>query len=178
MTAYATPTELAGFLQKDIDTYSAQLVLDKASALFSVKADTQFLPTTAVWSTIGNGRTELRIPFWPIISVTSITVAGVTVTDYSRIKRTLFRLIGWGVPGRYPPDEVVVTLSHGYAAVPEDVKGAVLETAGAAYQSPDNTTLSESIDDYAVKFSAEAGGLALSHSASQLAALYRGTFTG
>jgi hypothetical protein len=176
MTAYATPADLASYLQvASVDTASAQLALDKASALFSVRAGTQFLPTAAVWIIPGTGWTELYIPYRPVISVQTVKISGVTITDYTLIKRTLYRLLGWGVPGKYPPDSIEVDLTHGYAAPPDDVIGAVLETAGSAYQSPDNTVGSESIDDYSVKFT-DIGGMMLTPSARELADLYRGTW--
>ena len=87
----------------------------------------------------------------------------------------LYRLIGFGVPGMFPPDALEVDLTHGWAAVPDDVKGAVLETAGAAYMNPDVSTSSESIDDYSVHSAPNIGGMMLSPSAAMLADLYRGT---
>ena len=70
---------------------------------------------------------------------------------------------------------IEVDLTHGFAAVPDDVKGAVLESAGAAYSSPDVTVKSESIDDYTVSSAANSGGVMLSPAAEKLADLYRGT---
>lgn len=173
--AYATPTDLATLLQKDVDTASAQLALDKASELFSRHAATWWTPTSTTYQTAGLGWTELYLPFRPINSITQVRVAGVVVTDYTRIKMVLYRLLGWGVPGRYPPDLIEVDLVHGYSTVPDDVKGVVLDMAASAYQSPDNTVAGESIDDYTVKFT-DVGGIMLTESAAQLAERYRGLF--
>jgi hypothetical protein len=175
MTSYATLDDLASFLQKTIDNSTGQLALDTASELFAREAATWFAPTSTTFQIPGTGWTELYLPFRPIISVSAVRIAGVTVTDYSRIKFILYRLQGWGIPGRYPPDLVEVDLIHGYAAAPNDVRGAVLETAATAYQAPDNTTASESIDDYTIKFT-NIGGMMLSPSAMDLAARYRGTW--
>lgn len=178
---YATAEELASYLQQDVDTSSATLALQITSQMFSTRANTAFLPTTTTYQVEGHGWTRIRLPFRPIISIQAvriITAAGVTttVTDYTRIKQVLYRLSGWGVRCAFPPDMIEVDLTHGLAAVPDDVKGVVLESAGAAYSSPDITIKSESIDDYSVSSAPNSGGVMLSPSAEKLADLYRGTF--
>jgi hypothetical protein len=172
---YATVLELASYLKMDVDTATATLAIQTASQLFSVRANTAFTAVTVTYQAVGQGYWQLALPYRPIISVSAVRVAGVAITDYTRIKTVLYRLQGFGVPGRFPPDLVEVDLTHGYAAVPDDVKFAVLETAGGAYSSPDVTVKSESIDDYSVSSSADSGGMALSKSAQDLADLYRGT---
>lgn len=177
---YATVSELASFLQQDVDTATATLNLQVASQLFSTRADTMFLPTTVTYRTVGLGYRQLKLPFRPIISIQQVRIinqfsGALIITDYSQIKTVLYRLIGFGVPGMFPPDAVEVDLTHGFSAVPDDVKGAVLETAASAYVSPDTTTTGETIDDYSVHFSSLNGGMMLSPSALTLADLYRGT---
>lgn len=175
---YASALELASYLKQDVDTSTATLALQVTSQLFTVRANTAFLPTTVTYQTIGQGYWQLYLPYRPIISIQAVRIIGLggtlTVTDYSRIKTVLYRLIGFGVPGMFPPDLVEVDLTHGYAAVPDDVKGAVLESAGAAYMNPDITTKSESIDDYSVSSAPNSGGVMLSPAAQALADLYRG----
>jgi hypothetical protein len=46
MAQYATASELASYLQKDLDTATAVQALTLASADFSNAADTWFTPTT------------------------------------------------------------------------------------------------------------------------------------
>jgi hypothetical protein len=178
---YATASELASYLQQDVDTSSATLALQTTSQLFTLRANTAFLPTTVTYQVEGCGYSQIRLPFRPIISIQAVrivTASGVTttVTDYTRIKQVLYRLAGWGVRSAFPPDMIEVDLTHGFATVPDDVKGAVLESAGAAYSSPDITVKSESIDDYSVSSAANSGGVMLSPAAEKLADLYRGTF--
>jgi len=177
---YATEAELASFLKQDIDTSTATLALQTASALFSTRAQTWFAPTSTTWSTPGVGARQLYLPFRPIISVDAARIidsVGTTtvVTDWKLIRGVLYRLAGWGVPGVFPPDEIQIDLTHGYAAPGDDVKGAILETAGASYMSPDITTAQESIDDYVIKAAPNAGGMSLSPAAEKLADYYRGT---
>jgi hypothetical protein len=86
----------------------------------------------------------------------------------------LYRLIGFGFQWAFPPDLIEVDYTYGETVVPDKVKGAVLETAGAIYSSPDITVVSEQIDDYSVKTAANAGGFHLSPAAKDLADWYRG----
>jgi hypothetical protein len=177
---YATASELASYLQQDVDTATATLNLQVASQLFSTRADTMFVPTAVTYRTEGLGYRQLRLPFRPIISIQQVRIinqfSGTSIiTDYYQIKTVLYRLIGFGVAGMFPPDAVEVDLTHGWAAVPDDVKGAVLETAATGYMGPDNTTTGETIDDYSVHFSSTTGGVMLTPSAQTLADLYRGT---
>lgn len=177
---YATEAELASFLKQDIDTSTAKLALQMASQLFSTRADTMFAPTTVTYQVQGLGYRQLFLPFRPVSAVSAVRIinqfAGtLTITDYTRIKSVLYRLIGFGVPGMFPPDMVEVDLTHGYAVAGDDVKGAVLETAGACYMNPDVSTAGETIDDYTFKLAPNLGGMSLSPSALALANLYRGT---
>lgn len=178
---YATPGDLASYLQRsDLDTSSATLVLQTASQMFSTRADTMFAPTTVTYQTEGLGYRQLKLPFRPVSTVTQVRIINqfsgtLIITDYSRIKTVLYRLIGFGVPGMFPPDMVEVDLTHGYASAPDDVRGAVLETAATAYTDPVAATISEQIDDYAVKSAPNIGGMMLTPSAVALADLYRGT---
>jgi hypothetical protein len=125
------------------------------------------------------GQRQLYLPFRPVTAVSAVrivsAVAGtLTVTDYARIKTVLYRLSGFGVPGVFPPDMAEVDLTHGYTAATDDVRGVVLETAAAAYMSPDVTVKSESIDDYSISSAPNSGGVMLTPSAEKLADLYRG----
>src|SRR6266496_1251821 len=110
---YATASELAGYMQQDLDTYTATLALTVVSAEFS----------------------------------------RVAVTDWTLIRRTLYRTAGFGAwYATMPPAKIEIDLTYGYAAPTDDVKGAVLECAAAIYEQPDGTVTAENIDDYAVRY--------------------------
>lgn len=175
MALYATPTELASYLQMDLDTSTATLVLTVASGQFSLYADTQFASTAATYTTLGTPFISLALPFRPVIAVQAVRINGATVTGYTLIKNTLFRPAGFGTPLNSPPDVVAVDLTHGYTAVPDDVKAAVLDMAAQAYSVPVGAVVSESIDDYAIRYANASGGVQLTPFARDLAALYRGT---
>lgn len=173
---YATASELASYLQQDVDTATATLVLQTASQMFSSRADTMFAPTTVTYTTLGTGCTQLVLPFRPVTAVSAVRVATVVVTDYTRIKSTLYRSSGFGT-WAFPPQTVEVDLTHGYATVPDDVKGAVLDMAALAYAVPVGAVTSESIDDYSVRFG-NSSSVRLTPIAEDLADRYRGTWAG
>lgn len=175
MVQYATADELAGKLQKDLDTYSANQVLTLASSMFSLEADTWFAPTTATYTVLGTLARGIYLPFRPVISVTQVRINGVVITDWTLIKRTVWRVVGFGNPWNIPPDQVDIDLTHGWAAPPDDVKAQVLDVAGQAYEIPVGAVVGENIDDYAVKYATTGGGLQLTASARALAQMYRGT---
>jgi hypothetical protein len=178
VTMYATPSDLASFLQKDVDTSTATLVLTKASAVLDYRARTHWGGTVATtYSKPGTGAPELVMPLAPLVAVSAVRVAGVTLTagsDYTVIEQSVFRRFGFGIPWRYPPDLVEVDYTYGYAAVPDEVVAAVLETAAAAYQSPDISVRNESIDDYSYRIEPNTGGMQLSPFAAWLADSYAG----
>lgn len=174
MVQYATAEELASYLQKDVGTASATLVLEIASVEFSRVADTMWEPTPVTWSTEGWGQTRLEPPYKPITIVSQVRVNGVEVTGWSLVKGKIYRQAGFGTCGSFPPDLVEIDLTHGYATATADVKGKVLEAAAQAYDVPISALVSETIDDYAVRYAAAGGGLQLTASAQALAESYRG----
>lgn len=178
MTQYATDEELASYLQKDLDTATATLVLQMASALFDREADTKFTTTTATWTTVVYGQWALELPFQPITAISAVRVNGATITGWSLRSNTLYRLAGFGWRNAYPPDELAADVQYGYATAPDDVKGAVLEIAAQAYDVPVSAVASEQIDDYAIRYVTTGGGLQMTAHARDLAAGYRGLLIG
>lgn len=185
MSQLATAAELASFLKQDVDTSTATLALVTASGLFENAAATKFSSSTSTYQVEGRGQPVIAIPREPLISIQAVRVAGVTlaVSDYTAVMNNLYRVVGWGrIWGAtvatapyvgFPPELVEVDYTYGYVAVPDEVKGAVLETAGAMYMNPDITTVSEAIDDYSVSSSPMAGGVQLSPAAQALAERFR-----
>jgi hypothetical protein len=179
MTMYASVADLASFLQQDVDTSTAILVLTKMSALFDQRAKSHWGdPVAVTYSKPGTGTAEIVMPLAPLVAVTAVRVKGVTITDYTVIEQSLYRRVGWGSRWAFPPDLVEVDYTYCYPTVTDDVAAAVLESAGAAYMSPDITTLAETIDDYSFKSAPRAGGMQLSESAAALADWYAGVLVG
>lgn len=186
MSQLATAAELASYLQVDsVDTATANLVLTIASGRFELESGAKFSATTSTYSVEGRGQPVISLPRQPVISVQAVRIAGTTLaaSEYTLVINNLYRVIGWGrVWGStvatapyvgFPPDLVQVDYTYGYTTVPDDVKGAVLETAAVAYDNPDPGIVLESIDDYTVRSSPDAGGMRLSPAAQLLAEYYR-----
>ena len=180
---YATAAELASFLKQDVDTSTATLALQVTSELFAKRAHTRFESTASTYSQPGVHAYEIVLPFQPLIAVQQMRITrfngasytpATIVTDYAIVGPAVYRRLGFGNWWSFPPDLVEIDYTHGYTTVPDDVKGAVLESAGAAYMSPDITVKSESIDDYSVSSAADSGGVMLSSAAQMLADFYAG----
>jgi len=178
---YCTVAELASFLKQDVDTSTATLAIQVVSELFARRAHTRFESTSATYSQPGRCAFEIVLPFQPVIAVQQvrITVFGgspqtIASTEYSVIPPSIYRRTGFGRYQSFPPDLVEIDYTHGYTVVPDDVKGAVLESAAAAYINPDITTKSESIDDYSVSGAPENGGVSLSKAGQMVADYYAG----
>lgn len=175
---YCTVAELASFLKQDLDTSTATLAIQATSEMFAKRAHTRFESTAATYSQPGVNAFEIVLPFQPLIAVSAVRINGVAVTDYTVIGPSVYRKIGFGSWSAFPPDLVEIDYTHGYTTVPDDVKGAVLESAGACYSSPDISTRSESIDDYSYRAEPKTGGMTLSESAMALADWYAGALVG
>lgn len=177
MAMYATAAQLAGFLKQDVDIFTAEQALTIASDLFAARANTRFEPHTATYavaSVDGTANYRIYLPHIPVTAVSAVRINGTAVTDYTLVGNALYRLIGFGFQWAFPPDLIEVDYTYGETVVPDQVKGAVLETAGAIYSSPDITTASEAIDDYSFKSNPNSGGFQLSPAARDLADWYRG----
>ena len=173
MVQYATAVELASYLQQDLDTSTANLVLTLASEQFSRAADAWWAPQTVTYTRVGTWRTVLVLPFHPVTAVSAVRLNTVAITGHTLIESTLYRSAGFGTPHANPPDKLEVDLTHGYTEATDDVKAAVLDMAAQAYVTPVSAVSSESIDDYAVRYSAGNGGVQLTPFAADLATSYR-----
>lgn len=176
MAQYATASELATYLQKDLDTASANLALTTATAIFIGEAGTTFSAVAGTYSTAALGEREVFLP-GPVTAVSAVRVNGVAITDYTRIGDVLYRSARFGTTTSYPPDVVEVDYTAGYTSVPDDVKLAVLQLAGELYENPHRAVQrTEQIDDYSLaeKFADGAGDEPVQPGWREVAAKYRG----
>lgn len=148
-----TATELAGYLQQDLDTYSATQALTLASGEFEAAADTKFSSTSATEVFEGRMQPVLALAHHPVIAVVQVRIDGVVIvsTDYKLVGQNLYRVIGWGGRAKYP-ELIEIDLTYGYTTLPDDAKLAELQLAAGLYSHPDPNVSSEQIDDYAVKY--------------------------
>lgn len=181
----ATVADLASYLKQDVDTSTATLLIECATAvvqeccagqrIVQVVGDTAaILGTTDSW---------LDLPQRPVTAVASVTLDGnlLTVnTDYTRFGNRLWRRHGWQtnigwpwdwpfyganpralIPAGYPlqePSAVTVAYTHGYATGAQELqmaRSAVLSLAAGVYTGTPGA-VSESIDDYSISYEAMA----------------------
>ena len=154
--SFASAADLATYLQRaafavGAETTSAQLALDIASSVVVGRTGQTFDVVANDVVTLDTCPGEdVRLPQRPVTAVTSVTTrdygsAAVTTrtlyTDYEqRGGRLRWVGVGWW------PDEVTVTYTHGYAVVPDDVRGATLAVAAELHGNPDGLSRS-AIDD-------------------------------
>ena len=138
MAAFATPTELAGFLQSDLDTYSATQALDIASQAIRDHCGWTISQETVTAQVLdSHGERSIWLPSLLLTDVGPVLERGVTLTVTSDYDWTAYgRLIRSGC---WPNEarSVTVTYTHGYVNVPDSVKGACLSAAGRVYSNPD-----------------------------------------
>lgn len=153
MSQLATAVELAGYLQQDVDTYSATQALTLASGEFEAAADTKFSSSTATAVFEGRGQPVLALPHHPVIAVVQVRIDGVVIdsTGYKLVGQNLYRVTGWGGRAKYP-ETVEIDETFGHAAVPDDAKLSVLQLAAGLYAHPDPSVSMEQIDDYVVRY--------------------------
>lgn len=181
----ATPSDLASLLQSDVDTSTATLLIEMATAIVQQACGGQrIVEVVGDIATLGGySDSWLDLPQIPVTAVTTVVLDGTTLTagtDYKLVGNRIWRRYGWQanlgypwdwqyvrswpsamIPAGYPvqePSAVVVTNTHGYATGSQDLqlaRSAVLSLAKAGYSNPSGAT-SESIDDYSASFDAMA----------------------
>jgi hypothetical protein len=169
----ATPSDLASALQQDVDTATATLLIECATAVIQavtgqrivqVVNDTQVLDLDEY-----DGGNYLVLPERPVTSVGTVLIGSTAVTDFSTqlSRNRLWRAYGWRsllINYYGQPSTVTVTNTHGYAAGSQKLqlgRHAALSLCVGAYSSPDRAT-SVHIDDYSATFEAMSLQLAAS----------------
>jgi hypothetical protein len=165
----ATPTDLASALQRDVDTASATLALEIATALVQIAAGGQriVLSTSTNEVVYGGPDRVLRLPQQPVVSVASVTYDGSLLTQgtasgtWRLAKYGIWRDLGWAPYSWQGPTQVTVTYTHGYAPGAQELqlgRGFALSLARGLFTNPDGT-IREQIDDYAVAYAEASAAL-------------------
>ncbi|GAA3473890.1 hypothetical protein GCM10018965_084430 [Nonomuraea roseola] len=113
----------------------------------------------------GNAERELALPGSPITEVFRVEVDGTEITEFKRVRNSLWRRWGWQkCLGDPEPSRVVVTYSHGENKVPSDVKAIVCNEVMRVLGSTPGQT-SETLGDHAITWSSDGGSVSLSKGA-------------
>jgi hypothetical protein len=166
VTAFATVQEFANHMQATVSNSAATLALNYATARIQGACGQMFTYVAADDVVLPGGDSLLVLPQRPVLSVASVATTGYgeTVPITQTLGSTWMRsggVLTWlggsarlnGSPalpylGYVWPASVRVVYEHGYATIPDDVKGCCMMLAAEVYTSPDGTHY-ESIDDYA-----------------------------
>lgn len=151
----ATPSDLASWLQQDLDASTATLLVECATGVVQGVTGQRLVRLTTTPTLPGVCSQWLNLPQWPVVSVATVVLDGVTITDWRKNGVRLWRAAGWQ-PSLVQPVEVAVTYTHGYLSTDQYLqaaRGAVLSLCAPFYSNPDGAG-SVKIDDYAATFAA------------------------
>jgi hypothetical protein len=154
-----TPSELASFLQQDVDTATANLLINLATAKVQAACGQRLVSATSTF-VIDVDMCEcdhyLALPQMPVRSVGSVLIDGVADTTWLLRSQRLWRLYGWNTNPNAPTQVTVQTVAHGYLAGAQGLELArdyTFALAGAGYSNPSGGAVqSEQIDDYRVSY--------------------------
>lgn len=153
-----TPSELASFLQQDLDTATATLLIEMATGKIQAACGQRLIQATSTFVidvAWGSWSSWLDLPQWPVQSVASVKIDGTTYSDWVLRSQRLWRLGGWSLSASAPSQVTVAGCVHGYPDGSQGLQLArdmCLALAGAGYGNPGGSASSEQIDDYRVTY--------------------------
>jgi hypothetical protein len=165
-----TPEQLASALQQDLDTATANLWINAATAVVQAAAGN---PPQRILQVVddevtllGDTDSWLHLPQRPVTEVKAVELDGEELTEgtasgtWRRFGARLWRDQGWASCAP-EPTTVVVTYTHGWAAGAQELelaRGFTLAIAKLAYSNPSGA-VREAIGDYSVAYEAAAAAL-------------------
>ena len=165
MTALATTADLALWLQMDESALpaGAPSALEMVSDIVRAEARQSFVRTTTTFTTYALDG-YVHLPQRPIVSVDSVTYEGGAQVDWKPFNDRLY--VG------YQTEPLTVTFTHGYSAVPGDVKAVVLAATARVLGNPHDLR-QETVGSVSVTYAAETIGASLSPADKDMLARYR-----
>lgn len=169
----ATASELASYLQTDVDTTTATLALELATGAVQAAAGQRLIRVDDDVVVLDLDHLDtglyLYLPEAPVVSVDAVLVGAAAVTDVTvQLSRgRLYRPSGWRSSATaypYPssaPSTATVTYTHGYELTAQELQLArlvCLQIASGLYENAIGAT-SEQIDDYSVRYERAAAEL-------------------
>jgi len=158
-----TPSDLASFVQDDVDTASATLAIEIATGVVQAAISQRLIyvaddPFT-VYVDQYDTSPYLDLPELPVIAASTFVVGGTAVNDVTPDcgRGRLYRRCGWRSSTAvypYAPSTVTGVYTHGYQSGDRRLQLAesvTLMLAAAAYGNPQGA-MREQIDDYAIQY--------------------------
>lgn len=147
MESLVTADEFAGYLQRDLDRYSAELALAGASGLVRIYCGWPISRIAADVLTVdSHGGTALMLPTLRLNAVTAVGLADGTTMDASAYtwgtNGVLYKADGWPIG----PRAATATVDHGYDPVPDEVRIVVCAVAARLYSNPEGLASKSSGD--------------------------------
>ncbi len=140
MAAFCTIADLEAFLQVTIGTPNASATAAIAAASAAIQNECrqriEQVAADVLTLTVEASRSTILLPEQPVTAVASVVEDGTTLTvgtDYRWTSAGL--LVRQGRAWHSGWQEVVVTYTHGYATIPDDLKGVCIRAAARSYQA-------------------------------------------
>jgi hypothetical protein len=132
-----TPEELSGYLQRDVDRYSAELATQGASGLLRAVCGWDLTRAVETLTVDSNGACSVNLPTLKLNDVTEVRV------DAQPLATSQY---GWGTNGvlvattRWPVGQrrIEADVDHGYDPVPDDLRIVCCSVAARLYSNPEN----------------------------------------
>jgi hypothetical protein len=154
MGDFISSTQLAAYLQADLDSTSADLAIRVAEGLVRgyCRQTISEVSTTAVLPVqLGDAGYYVDLPERPVSTVTTVEVNGTAYAagvDYQVDgSRIWLADVTSSADDFAPVDTAEVTYTHGWAAIPDDVIAVTLSVSGRVYDNPRGMRM-ESVEGY------------------------------
>lgn len=136
MDALVTPEEFAGYVQSDLDRYTAELALSAASGLVRSYCRWRISEETATLVADGTGTDLLSLPTLRLTDVTAVRIDGelLDASAWSFSRNGQVRYVDGIWPRRFRAIEVDCT--HGYAVTPDEIRAVVFALGARYYVNP------------------------------------------
>lgn len=172
MAAFCTVDDLEAYLQIVIADGNASAVAAIAAASAAIqnycRQTISQVPADVLTLTVPEYRRTILLPEQPVTAVASVVEDGTTLTvgtEYQWTRSGLLTRVGrnWATGWQ----DVVVTYTHGYGTIPDDLKSVCIQAAARAYRAGLGSAAVEGIPgiqseqadgDYSVTFSAAQNG--------------------
>lgn len=157
----AAPEDLASLLERDLDRYKAEMVIECGTAVVQEAAGNQRLVQVVddPGTIMGTTDSWLDLPQRPVTAVSDVTIDGVAIaagrSGYLHIGNRLWRACGWATYWG-EPSIIGYVSTHGYVTGSQDLQLARNAVLGLVRGLFDNESgaLRVAIDDYSAAYDA------------------------